>query len=99
MIVSLSEIAQFLADNGVFATVYDSYMDPMVPPHAILIETETDETLVMYLLLPVVPFSLYIIVRNPRPDMADLMRYCEPDACICIGPLPRIAEFMVICEN
>jgi len=91
MIFNLSGLQQFLADNGIFATVYDSYMDHSIPHGTIVIETVVDENTVMSVIGNCIPMGVDIIVRNPDPH-PDSYRYMinydwiEPKSCICFGP-------------
>jgi hypothetical protein len=82
MIISLSELQQFLADNGIFASVYDNYMDPTLPPHTVMIETTVDESTVMGVLVPRMPFGLHVLVRNPEQYIEE----SELQSCVCFGP-------------
>ncbi len=79
MTLSLSGLEQYLAEQGVFATVYDNYMDPTLPPHTIMIETEADENIVMALIGPRMPWGLQFLVRNPGQYLGD-----PPESQSCI---------------
>lgn len=85
MFFTLSGLAQLLADNGIHATVYDNYMDPSIPPHAILIESNVDENVIMTLIGPMMPWGLHVMFRNPENDRRYFTE-SEPQSCICIGP-------------